>query len=271
MKKRTLAALAAIAAAALVLPAQSASAQDTVPVYVAHGINVAGDTTVNVCVGEEEEPLLPGFEFEDFAGPVPLTVGEEVDITVYLIDEGDDDCGDGTLVIEQTVTVPDVPVVLVATGAGSGDLDLSGEDDFQLTPFALDLECAEDGDGRLTAIHASAETGEVSVEVNGAEVDTLEFGDSLTADLEAETYSVEVPAVVGPVDIEVTEENHTLVVVVGNIDGSDPSAIVVDIEIGACEDEPEEEAVPISAPAGPGPEADGVGAGAAPRPLSLTG
>jgi len=269
VKKRTvLAALAAIAAAALVLPTSSAGAQDTVPVFVVHGINVAGETPVNVCVGDDEEPLLGDFVFTDFAGPLDLPVGAEVPIRVYL---APDTCTDDTQIIDQTVTVPGGPVALVATGDGDGG--------YQLTPFPIDLDCADPGNGRLSAFHASADTGEVTVEVGGAPVGSLAFGQDFSAEVPEGTYPVTVllgeTAVVGPdAEIPVSEGANTLAFVTGNISGDTPVvAIVEGVDIGVC-DSPDPDPAPEptpETPTGPGTApATPVGA-AGERPLALTG
>lgn len=269
MKRTILAAIAATAMAVFLLPG-NASAQDTVPIFVVHGINVADETAVNVCLGEDETPLLSDFVFSDVAGPLDLEVGATLPITVYLAPAT---CGDADPIIEQVVTVPTTPAAIVATGDGDGG--------FQLTPYALDLECADEGQGRLTGIHASADTGEVTVTVAGNPAGQLSFPETLAADLPVGEYPVEVllgeTAVVGPADIPVENGVNTLVFVTGNIpldgDGDDATAVVAiveGVEVGTCGG-PAPTPTPVpETPTGPGTQ-PGTIAQPTGAPLSLTG
>lgn len=261
MRNRTILAAIAATALAVLLPFGSASAQDTVPVYVVHGINVAGETVVNVCAGGEE--VLSDFAFTDVAGPLDLPVGATLPITVHLAPNSCED----EAIITQDVTVPGGPAALVATGNGDGG--------FQLTPFELDLDCAEDGQGRLSAFHASADTGTVDVEVAGSSVGQLSFTESIAADVPAGTYPVTVlldgSPVVGP-DAEVPVEDgvNTLVFVVGNIDEDTEVVPVVElVEVGTCDAPTPETTVVDGGPTGPGTQPGTAVPGGA--PLSLTG
>ncbi len=141
--------------------------------------------------------------------------------------------GGATAAIAQEVTPSGAAVAVVATSAG-GTL--------ALTPFELNAECSDAGNGRLTGAHASGDTPEVDVLVGGASVGTLTFGDSLDADVPAGEYPVEVQLggtpVVGPADIPVAAQNNTLVFVVGNIAGEPATPVVPligDQALGECE------------------------------------
>ncbi len=213
MKSRSiLAVLAAVALAVVLVPA-TANAQDTTDVYVVHGLNLSdqtapGGTSVTVCADDTE--LINDFTFGTITPAVPLTSGTAVNIEVFL--GASTPCTDGGAVIDQDVTPSGAAVALVATSA-AGTL--------ALTPYALDAACTDAGEGRLTALHASGDTPSVDVLVNGDTVDALTFGESLDANLPADTYSVQVDLsgtpVVGPADIPVAAQANTLVFVVGNI------------------------------------------------------
>jgi hypothetical protein len=195
-------------------------------VYVIHGLNLDGQdaqsdggTNVTVCAGGAE--LIGDFEFGDVVGPVELEALSTVDIEVFL--------GAGVAcdtaaspVIAQTVTVPEVLSAALVATSGPGTLAP------ELVPFVLDTDAPEGclngvpaqlPDGRLFAAHAAA-APEVSVLVDDGEVDTLAYGDSLDADLMADTYSVAVELggtpIVGPADVEVGPCELVAVYVVGN-------------------------------------------------------
>ena len=220
MKFRSvLAAVAAVTLAVMLVPA-TAGAQDTTDVFVVHGLNLDGQsaqadggTNVTVCAGDSA--LIEDFEFGQIIGPVALPSGGAVPVVVY--GGASVDCaapGGATALITQEVTPSGAAVAVVATSA-AGTL--------ALTPFELNAECSDAGNGRLTGAHASGDTPEVDVLVGGASAGLLTFGQSLDADVPAGDYPVEVQlggaTVVGPADIPVTAQNNTLVFVVGNIAG----------------------------------------------------
>lgn len=276
MKFRTvLAALAAVTLAAVLVPA-TASAQDTTDVYVVHGLNLDGQTAqgdggtnVTVCAGDTA--LIADFEFGQIVGPVALTSGDAVSLVVY--GGGGVDCaapGGATALITQDVTPSGAAVAVVATSSGGTAA---------LTPFALNVDCSDAGNGRLTAAHASGDTGEVDVLVDGNSAGTLTFGNSLDADVPAGTYPVEVQLggapVVGPADIDVTAQNNTLVFVVGNI--GDPATPVVPliggVALAECEApvDPTTTTTTPAAPVAPATPATPVSPSSAAAPISFTG
>ncbi len=239
MKRFTILA-AGVLLAVLFAPTISApaGAQATTDVYVVHGLNLsfqesqdAGGTSVTVCAGDTS--LIPDFQFGDVVGPVALPSGGTVPVSVYLGAEVDcADPGDTPLVIGQDVTPEGAAVALVAT-AGP-------EQDPALAPFALDVACADAGDGRLTGAHA-ANAPEVDVTVAGGSVGSLAFGESLTAPLPADTYDVAVllgdtPIVEAPIPVE--DAVHTAIFVVGNqpVDGNTPVVpLALTIDLAVCE------------------------------------
>lgn len=241
MRKPVLALAALAALVAMLLPVSWSGAQDTTDVYVAHGLNLSdqgsadeGGTPVTVCA--DGTSLIDDFQFGDIVGPVALTSGVTVGINVY--DGAGVDCGDpggAALLIDQDVTPEGAAVALVATSQGD---QLQPE----LLPFALDQSCHEPGTGRLTAAHA-ANAPTVDVLVDGEDVADLDYGESFTADLPADTYSVQVDlqgdgTIVGPVDLPVQEGVHTAVIVVGNqpVDLLSPVVpLVLDVELDECE------------------------------------
>jgi hypothetical protein len=241
MKRRSIfLGLLVLAAAALAIPVAPAGAQDTTDVYVVHGLNLAdqnaqtdGGTNVTVCADDTE--LIADFEFGQINGPVPLPSGAAVNIDVYVGASQDCAAPPGAPLITADVTPTGAAVALVANSQTN-----SPDSDYSLTAFPLDVDCADEGNGRLTAAHASADTGEVAVLVAGNPAGNLTFGNSLDADLAADAYSVEVTLggspVVGPTDIPVNAQNNQLVFVVGNI--GDPATPVVplleEIPIPTC-------------------------------------
>ncbi len=274
MKSRSILAMLAAVALAVVLVPATANAQDTTDVYVVHGLNLSeqtaqGDGGTNVTVCADDTELIGDFTFGTITDAVALTSGTAVNIEVFL--GAGVACTDGGAVIDQDVTPSGAAVALVATSAG-GTL--------ALTPFELDAACTDAGEGRLTALHASGDTPAVDVLVNGETVDALTFGESLDANLPAATYSVQVDvsgtAVVGPADIPVAAQANTLVFVVGNIPiqgGTNPETPVVpligDFTLAECE----QPAVPTtSTPTSPTvvPPTPGAAANTA-APISFTG
>lgn len=278
MKKRTvLAALAAIAAAALLLPTSSVGAQDngTAPVFILHGLNLDGQDTpggsnVTVCVGTEDVPLIADFEFGEFFGPASLEIGSELDINVW--GGADVPCDeDGVPLIEQTVTVPASAAMLVAT--------VDEEENAVLEAYPVDTDCTEDDNGRLSAYHATGAVGTVDLVVAGEPVDDLSFPQSLIVDVPAGDYPVEVlegEETLVDTTLTVTAAENLLVVVVGGIAGEGTSpvvALVQDIEVGTCDTptptpDPDPEPVPTPTPVGDGATP---AAATGDRPLALTG
>lgn len=282
MQKRLVTSVLAVAALfAFALMASPAGAQDTTAVYVVHGLNLAdqtaqddGGTPVTVCA--DGETLIADFQFGQVQGPVDLPSGEPVAIEVYNTAEVDcADPGGATLLIDTDVTPEGAAVALTASSV-DGELGLSA--------VALDTECTDEGVGRLTAVHASGDTGEVDVLVDDESVGQLDFGESLDADLPAETYSVQVnlgeTPVVGPADIPVAAQTNQLVFVVGNIAGAEPTPVVPllgSFTVDTCEETttttstPEDtttSTVPATSPGG----VDNAGVGSAgAAPLSITG
>ena len=131
-----------------------------------------------------------------------------------------------------------VPAGTVAAVATQGPDSQAPE----ILPVALDAACADPGNGRLTGVHA-ASAPSVDVLVNAGAAGSLVFGEDLTADLPADTYSVQVDLtatpIVGPADIPVTDGNNTIVYVVGNLPGDAGSTPVVplvqNLAIPTCE------------------------------------
>ena len=276
MKRNIFAGLAAMALIALGLLVAPAGAQATTDVYVVHGLNLGGQTSqadggTNVTVCANGGELIPNFQFGEIVGPTALTSDTAVNVTVYLNENIDCTApGGATELINQDVTPTGGAVALVATSAG-GDL--------ALTAFPLDDACSAEGSGRLTAAHASGDTGEVSVLVAGDPVGNLTFGNSLDADLPAADYPVQVDLggtpVVGPADIPVTAQSNTLVFVVGNIAGATPTPVVPIVGADALETCPSTTttapattaAPPTTAPAAPSAPAPASGG----APLAITG
>lgn len=230
----------ALLLAALVVPAGPAAAQDTTDVYVVHGLNLSGqdsqdDGGTNVTVCADDAELIADFQFGQIVGPVALPSGVAVSIDVW--GGAGVDCGTAAAapLFTAVVTPEGAAVALVAT---------SSNEELGLTPFPLNVECADEGNGRLTAAHASGDTPDVDVLVGGEAVGSLAFGESLEADLPADTYPVEVQLggnpVVGPAEIPVGAQTNQLVFVVGNIplDGATPVVPLLDaIPIPTCEPE----------------------------------
>ncbi|MGI9577941.1 MAG: hypothetical protein ACR2OH_07070 [Microthrixaceae bacterium] len=226
MKRTVAVLLAAAGLLGLSLANGTASAQSTTDVYVVHGLNLAdqsaqsdGGTNVTVCADGAD--LIPDFEFGQIVGPTAVPSDSAVNIVVY--GGAAVDCaapGGATELINQDVTPSGDAVAVVATSAS---------DVLALTAFPLNAACSEEGNGRLTAAHASGDTPEVEVLVAGSAAGNLSFGGSLNADLPAADYSVQVDLastpVVGPADIPVNAQANTLVFVVGNI-GAGPTPVV---------------------------------------------
>lgn len=273
MKFRSILAAVAAATLAIVLVPATANAQDTTDVYVVHGLNLDGQTaqgdggtSVTVCADDAE--LIGDFTFGTITDAVPLPSGSAVNIEVFV--GAGVACDSGPAAIDQDVTPEGPAVALVATSAG-GTL--------ALTPYELDAQCTDAGEGRLTALHASGDTPAVDVLVNGDTVDSLSFGESLLANLPADTYSVEVQLggtpVVGPADIPVAAQSNTLVFVVGNI--GDPATPVVPLIGNAAIPECEQPETPTTSTpteptvVPPTPGATPVSPANAAAPISFTG
>jgi hypothetical protein len=285
MKRLTGTLISLAALAGLLLAGTSASAQDTTDVYVVHGLNLDGQTAqgdggtnVTVCADDAAEPLIADFEFGQIIGPVALPSGSAVNIDVYVGASQDCETPPGSPLITADVTPTGAAVALVANAATN-----SPDSDYSLTAFPLDASCTDAGNGRLTAAHASADTGEVAVLVAGEPAGNLTFGNSLAAELAAGTYSVEVTLggnpVVGPADIPVSAQNNQLVFVVGNIGQDTPVVpLLREIPVPTCEPDTTTTTAPSTTtttqPSTAGPSSAAPSAAAPQRggaPLAITG
>ena len=276
MRKIALALALAVAAAgfAFVAPAAvDAGAASTSDVYAVHGLNLDGQTAqgdgqtnVTVCQGDTNPPLIPNFQFGEVGGPIPVPTGSAVTIKVWLQNTPGTpvDCTNGTggnLVIDQTI--PTVPAGTVALVATAGPESKGPE----LTPYVLNTDCVDPGNGRLTGAHA-ANAGTVEVLVNGSPVGQLAYGQLLDADLPAGTVKVQVDLsgspIVAETDVEVLEANNRVIYVVGNqpiANGVEPGSaepeapvantpvvpLVQDLPLDTCETPVEPETAPDSA------------------------
>ena len=240
--------IAVLAAAGLVTvtgisPVSAGAGGATTDVYAVHGLNLGGQTAqadggtnVTVCAGDTNPALIADFEFGDIIGPVPVPTGSSLPLKVYA--GAGVDCeapGGATLLIDQTLaSVPAGTVAVIATVDPPSQVRL-------LEILALDVACADAGNGRLTGAHF-ANAGSVDVLVNGGAAGSLVYGEDLTADLPAATYSVQVDLgatpIVGPANIPVTAGNNTIVYVVGNqeTEGNTPVVpLIQNLAIPTCE------------------------------------
>lgn len=283
MKKRTsLATLAAVAAAALMLPSTPVAAQEGTTLHVVHGLEQFPDVTV--CIDDEvafEFSYGDHREVPDVQGPVDVSVWQG----------SNDSCSDESpSVLEVDGFVPEGPAqAVVATYVGIDDSTGDAIRIRGLQPFALDVACNEPGLGGLTALHATVAIPPVFPAIDGTILpDPLEFGRELFNELPATDY--EVALYVDPegepdlgLGIEVAEGVNTVLVAVGDVDNSTEAVLDFAIPVGTCDDpDPNGEgnggaddgvdgadgpdgAVPGGAPgAGQGPAAGE-------RPLALTG
>lgn len=229
MRNRILAGVgvAALATLGLATPA-NATAADTSSVTVVHGIL---GVPVDVYLADGTEPLIPGFDPTDVAGPLDLAPG---DYDLVVVEQG------GTLgtddIFEQTVTVPEaglnITIVAHATVEG-GPI---------LTPFVNNMDETEAGEGRLSVRH-TANFGAVDILANGAPLAPftgVTNPQGADADVPAATYAAAVAAAgstepaIGPADVNITEGVNTLVYAVSNLDGSEFDLVVQTIEVGAA-------------------------------------
>ena len=261
---------------AFVMPASPARAQDTTDVYVVHGLNLGdqtaqGDGGTNVTVCADDAELIADFEFGQIAGPVALPTGTSVNIDVY--GGASEDCA-------APAAAPLITADVAPTGAAVALAATSSGGTLGLTAFPLNVSCTDEGNGRLTAAHASGDTGEVVVSVAGDAAGNLTFGNSLDAELPAQSYSVEVTLggtpVVGPADIPVTAQNNQLVFVVGNIAGGTPTPVVPllnEIPVPTCEPATTTTTAPAppSSTTPPSNPSDSPGPSSAGAPLAITG
>lgn len=240
--------IAVLAAAGLVTvtgisPVSAGAGGETTDVYAVHGLNLGGQTAqadggtnVTVCAADTNPALIGDFAFGDVVGPVPVPTGSSLPLTVYL--GAGVDCetpGGATVVIDQTIA--SVPAGTVAAIATQGPASQAPE----ILPVVLDAESAVADSGRLTGVHA-ANAPSVDALVNTAAAGSLVYGEDLTADLPADTYSVQVnlgaTPIVGPADIPVTAGNNTIVYVVGNQPGDEATPVVPlvqNLAIPTCE------------------------------------
>jgi len=285
MQKRTFSTRLAVIAGATALVAafalpSTAGAQDTTDVWVVHGLNLAGQdsvedggTNVTVCAGNEA--LIPDFQFGAVVGPVALPSGEPVNIRV--LGEGGADCADEDLVpiIDEEVTPEGAAAALVA---------VSQDGTLGLLAAELNVTCAGEGEGRLTAVHASGDTGPVDVLVDGETLGTVAFATEttgLSAPLPAGAYEVEVrpegeeDPVVGPAEVPVAAGENTVVFVVGNITGDTPVVPIITAMPLDCPEDPDgpgdtTTTVPGTQP-GDQTTVTPVGPGTGAAPLTFTG
>ena len=177
--------LVAMSTATLVAlaPTGATEAQSGTQVILAHGLNLNGqdstqDRGSNVTVCRNGSVLLNDFQFGDIIGPALVPTGVEISLTVFS--GADVDCeapGGAELLIDTTFTPDQDPVALIAT------IVTGGAPGFAALP--LDRSCLTGGDGRLNALHASADIGDVELLVDAEPIDTLTFGDVVAADLPA--------------------------------------------------------------------------------------
>lgn len=198
-----------LAVMAILLVPSAAFAQDDAAVSVVHGIP---DLDVDVWVNGEA--TLPGFAFQDVAGPLALPAG---DYEIEIYPAGTDPEGNEPA-LAATVPVPaGVDATIVA------HLDADGAP--MLTVFVNDTSAIDAGNGRVTARHVAA----------APTVDILANDDALfagvsnpnegVADVPADTYNVKiVPAgatdpVVFETDLAIPEGTNVIVYAVGSLDG----------------------------------------------------
>lgn len=275
MKKRTvLAALAAIAAAALVLPSSPAQAQDGTNLYIVHGLDLGleDDTLVTVCA---DGTAL--FEFS--YGDVEEVPGAQGTLDVSVHPGSDPGCDEDPVIGPDGFTPEGAAQAVVATFVGvEGEEAVLG-----LAVFDLDAECNTAGEGGLTALHATALVPPVFPGVDGVVLpDALEFGDSLFAALPADSYDVglyldpedETPA--AGLEVTLPEGVNTVLAAVGDPDPEVDTLAVIEfpVPVGVC-DAPGPDPTPddpTPTPDGPTPTpATPTPVPASERPLALTG
>jgi hypothetical protein len=137
--KKILAGVAAAAAALLVVPAGTPSAQEGATVMLLHGIP---DTPVDLAV--DGAVVVPGFEFGDMQDLSPFAGQTLTNVEVRLA--GTEDVAIGP--------VAEFPVPASGNWTVVAHLDADGAP--TITPFENDVSAVGDGEGRLSVVHAAA-------------------------------------------------------------------------------------------------------------------
>lgn len=228
MRNRILAGVGVAALATLGLATPANAAADTSSVTVVHGIL---GVPVDVYLADGAEPLIPGFDPTEVAGPLDLAPG---DYDLVLVAQGGELGTDD--IYAQTVTVPEaglnITVVAHAT-LEAGPV---------LTPFVNNMDETAAGEGRLSVRH-TANVGAVDILANGAPLapfTNVANPAGADADVPADTYSAAValtgttdPAI-GPADVTIQEGVNTLVYAVSDLEGTEFDLVVQEIEVGAA-------------------------------------
>ena len=195
-------------AAALVLVATPASAEDTATVSILHAVPA---TPVDVYANGEV--LLPDFQPGTLTDPLELPAGT-YDLAVFPAGEGPD--GD------PAIEAAGVEVPASADATVVAHLDADGEP--MLSLYANDVSSVPAGKARLTVRHVAAAPA-VDVLAGGAPVITnLTNPNEQILNLPAGVVSASVAAagttdpVIGPADVDVAEGANTIVYAWGSLD-----------------------------------------------------
>lgn len=240
-KTIAVAAIAALVAAVGVF-APGAQAQDLTDLYFVHGVNADGQTDpadggneVTVCADGAD--LIESLSFGQVDGPYPFASGTPVNLVVYAGDMVD--CaapGGAEELVNDDLTPSGTALALVITAPDDG-----GDPAPELTPFSLDLECSDPGEGRITVAHASGDTPTVEVLVDDVSEGSIDFGETLFSTQEAGTVSIQVDdtggTVAGPVDVDFTAQTARMLYLVGNVAEATatPTLLITqELDIEAC-------------------------------------
>jgi hypothetical protein len=210
---------AAVAAAALVVGAAPAGAQEEARIHLLHGIP---DTPVDVFANGEV--VLGDFQFgetEDLSALAGQTLAG-----LQVRPAGTED-----------VAIDGGDLALPASGNVTAVAHLDAEGTPTLTVFENDTAAVAAGQGRLVVRHTAAAPA-VDVLANGeVAFSDLSNPNEAAADLPAGTVSAEVvptgatePVVIGPADVPVTEGASTIVYAVGSLDGGTLQTLTETIE-----------------------------------------
>lgn len=137
--KKILVGVAAAAAALLIVPAGTPSAQEGASVMLLHGIP---DTPVDLAV--DGAVVIPGFDFGDMQDLSPFAGQTLTNVEVRLA--GTEDVAIGP--------VAEFPVPDSGNWTVVAHLDADGTP--TITPFENDVSAVGDGEGRLSVVHAAA-------------------------------------------------------------------------------------------------------------------